>query len=118
RARTNVEKTFHHDLAGQRSGQGRVLSGSKKSKGEKHACDWNAQRWGKKFISVLNFGDVVLAMFVKGRRGHDENRRVNKQGEHERRARVDRCKFDRLGFSGRGLLIVARLHDRGMEIEI
>ncbi len=57
-------------------------------------------------------------MFVKGRRGHNQNCGVNEQGEHERDARVDGCKLDRLTFAGRRLLVIARLHDRGMEIQI
>src|SRR5947209_13842071 len=60
----------------------------------------------------------MMAVRVKSRGGHDQDRSVNEQREHERRARVDRRELNRLSFSRRGLFILARLHDRGMQVKI
>ena len=57
-------------------------------------------------------------MFMKSCRRHNEDRGIDEQGEHKRHARVDGCELDRLRSTGAALLVIARLHDRGMEIEI
>src|SRR5207253_5321688 len=72
----------------------------------------------KKFIGVLNFGDLAMIARMKSCRRHDENGGIDEQGEHERYAGIDGGELDRLTFAGRRLLVIACLHHRGMEIKI
>src|SRR4030095_152007 len=78
---TNVEKTFHHDLAGERAGQGGILARSEQGKGEQRARDRNSQHWRHYLLCVLNFCDAVLASGVKGRRRNNKDGGVNEKRE-------------------------------------
>ena len=73
RAHADVEKAFHHDLAGQRAGERGVLSGSEQRDGEEHAGDTDAQQRAEQFVGVLNFGDVLMAGPVKGGGREDQD---------------------------------------------
>ena len=65
RPQTDVEKSLHHDLAGQRAGQRRVLSGGEECEREKRARAGHAEHRRKEFVGVLDFGDIVAAPCVK-----------------------------------------------------
>src|SRR5690349_14900280 len=51
-------------------------------------------------------------------RSQNQDRRINKESEHERAGRVDTGVFDGFAFALRSLLELARLHDRRVEVKI
>jgi hypothetical protein len=55
---------------------------------------------------------------VEHRRGDDQDRRVDEERRAERDHRVERVVPDRLAAAGLRLLDVARLDERGVEVEI
>src|SRR5205807_873540 len=78
-----VKKTFHHDLSGQRSGKGRILSGSEKCNSEEDARETDSQERTEQFIGVLNLSYILMTGPVKGGGGENQDRAVNEQGEHK-----------------------------------
>src|SRR5206468_2358992 len=69
----DVEKAFHDNLSGQRSGESGILSRGQQRDREQRARHRHAQHWTEQFVSVLNLRDVVVAACVKGGRRNDEN---------------------------------------------
>ena len=62
--------------------------------------------------------DAGLAVRVKARGGEDQDRGVDHQREEKRDGGIERGEADRLALLGHGRAIGARLHDRGVEVEI
>ena len=79
-----VEKTFHHDLAGERPGEGGILPGSEQRDGEQGAGHADAEKRAEQFVGVLNFRHVLMPRPMKRRSSEDENRGVDEQREHQR----------------------------------
>ena len=59
-----------------------------------------------------------MAAAIERRRRNNQNRGIDEEREHERERRVDRRELDRFPFAAWIEFVVARLHDRGMQIEI
>ena len=74
----DVEKPFHHDLAGERARQRRVLPGGEQRERERRARARAEQR-SEQLVGVLDLGDVAVAGGMEGRRRDDEDRRVDEE---------------------------------------
>ena len=71
-----IEKTLHHDLAGERAGESRVLAGGEQRHGEERAGDADAEGRAEQFVGVLYFRHVLVAGPMKdGGREYREWRR-------------------------------------------
>ena len=70
-AQPDVQKSFHHDLAGERAGERGVLAGSQQRHGEQGAGDAHAQSGAEQLVGVLDFRHVLMARPVKGGGGED-----------------------------------------------
>jgi hypothetical protein len=68
-------------------------------------------------VRVLDFRDAVRGA-VEGRGGDDQDGGVDEKREHERHGRVNGRELDGLAFALGRRLILARLHDGRMEVEI
>ena len=79
----DVEETFHHDLAGERAGESRVLAGGEQRHGEEGAGDADAEHRAEQLVGVLDFRHVLVAGPVKGGGGEDEDGGVDEEREHE-----------------------------------
>src|SRR5215472_8986228 len=55
---------------------------------------------------------------MESSRRKNQDRRIDKQREYERPARIDGCKFDSFASAFRCLLEFPRLHDRRMQIQV
>src|SRR6187455_924564 len=55
---------------------------------------------------------------MEGGSGKNQDRSINKQGEHEGRARIDGCKLDSFTSAFRGLLEFSRLHNGRVQIQV
>ena len=117
RTEADVEKALHHDLAGQRASERRVLSGREQRERERGARAGAEQR-RQQLVRVLNLGDFGVSRGVKGRRRDDEDRRVDEEREAQRDRRIEEREFYRLAFAVRRLLVAARLYDRRMQVEV
>ena len=95
----DVEEPFHHDLAGERSGERRVLTRRQQREREHDARRADAEQRRQQLVRVLNLGDLRVARAVERRRGDDEDRRVDEQRERERDRRIDERESHRLPLS-------------------
>ncbi len=77
-----------------------------------------AEQRREQLIRVADLGDVLVAGAVKRRGGHHQDGGVDEEGEHQRDGRIDRCEVDRLALVRDRVAVLARLHDRGMQIQI
>ena len=118
RRQPHVDEAFHHDLAGQRGGDGRVEAAAQQRHAEQRGCPGGAQQRGQELLGVLQIGYAVLAGLVKGRGRKDEDRGVDQQRQHERDRRIDGRKLDRLALGRQRVGDDARLHDGGVQVEI
>ena len=94
------------------------MAGSQKREGKERAGHRDAQHRAEQFVGVLNLLDVVLTACVKSRGRNDENCRVDEQREHQGGGGVNGGKLDGLGLAFGGLLVFARLHNRGVQVKI
>ena len=74
RCDANVEETFHHDLAGQRSGESGILSGSEQCDGEENAGETDSEKRAEQFVGVLNLRHILMSGPVKGGSSEDQDR--------------------------------------------
>ena len=91
-AQADVEETFHHDLAGERAGESRVLAGGQQRHGEERAGDADAEHRAEQFVGVLDFRHVLMSGPMKGGGGEDQDRGVDEEREHEGEGRIDRAR--------------------------
>ncbi len=77
----------------------------------------SAKQRGEQFVRLLQLSDHD-APLEKHRRGHDENRRIDEECRIERDCGVDGVESARLAFSFIRWIVGARLHQRGVEIEV
>ena len=96
----------------------RVLARGEQRHGEERAGDANAEGGAEQLISVLYFRHVLVSGPMKDGSRENENGGVDKKGEHEGEAGIDGGEFDRLAFSFRRPLEIARLHDGRVQIEV
>ncbi len=113
-----VEKAFHHDLAGKRRRHRRVEARGEQRHREQRRGDAEAEQRRQQLVGLADLGDVGMAAVVEGRGCHDQDRGIDEQRQHQRDGRVRRRPFDRLAPARVVALIGARLHDRGVQIEI
>ena len=85
----DVQEAFHHDLAGQRAGQRRVLTGEQQRDGEKRAGELRAEERREQQVGVRDVRDALVARAVERGRRHDQNRAVQEEREHQRDGRID-----------------------------
>ena len=69
-------------------------------------------------MCILNLGDLRMAVRVKCRSRHNQNRRVDQQCDHQRKGRVEGGVANRFAPPGDGFVEVARLHQRRVQIQI
>src|SRR6266542_5909333 len=116
-ADADVEKSFHHDLAGECTGKSRILTRSEECKRE-HRARTRAEQRRQQLVRVLDLGHLTVARRVKRRRGDNQNRRVDEEREAESDRRIDEGEFHRLVLPFQCLLVLPRLYDRGVEVEV
>ena len=80
----DIEETFHHDLAGERAGERRVLPGSEQRHGEERARHADAEQRAEQLVGVLDFRHVLVSRPVKRRGGEHQDGGVDEEREHER----------------------------------
>src|SRR5262249_4831468 len=85
---------------------------------KQYARHTNTQQRAEQFVRVLNFGDILMAGPMESGSRKNQDRSINKQGEHERRARINSCKLDSFASAFRRLLEFARLHNRRVQIQV
>ena len=79
-----IEKTFHHDLAGQRAGERRILPRGEQRHGEERARHAHAEQRAEQLEGVLDFRDVLVARPMKSCGRENEDGGVDEEREHER----------------------------------
>src|SRR4029077_7797062 len=75
---TNVQEAFHHDLAGQRAGKRRILSGGEQRASKERARQARSKHGAEKFVGVGDFRHVVKAATMKSRSPKNQNRGIDK----------------------------------------
>ena len=75
RRQADVEKAFHHDLAGERRGDGRVQAAAQQRDAEQRRRNRRAKQRREERMRLLEFGDVGLAGLVEGRGRENKDRR-------------------------------------------
>src|SRR5580700_194245 len=118
RFQANIEKTFHYDLAGQRSGERGVLSGGEQSAGKECTGEAGAEYWTQQFVRAGDFRDVVQPASVKRGGGEDQDGGVDKQSDAESNVGIDVRKAQRFAFVADARAESAGLHNAGVQIEI
>ena len=118
RPQADVDEPFHHDLPGQRAGERGVLAGEEQRDGEQRARGAGAEQRRQQLVGVGDVGHLLVAGAVEHRRRHDEDRRVDEERRHQRDRRVDRREPDRLELARLRVEVLARLHDRRVQIQV
>ena len=101
RPEADVEEPLHHDLAGQRAGERRVLP-RREQRQREHGARAAAPSSGVSslYASWISATSRVPAR-VEGRRGDDQDRGVDEQRERQRDRRVDEGEAHRLALARR-----------------
>ena len=114
----DVEKAFHDDLAGERSGHRRAQPGADQRDAEQGAGDADAEQRREQPVGVGEPFDRLGARPMERAAGEDHDGGVDQQGEAERQRRVDRREADRFALARIGAPVAARLHDRRVQVEV
>ena len=77
-----------------------------------------AEQRRQQLVGVADLGDVLVAGAVERRRRHHEDRGVDEEREHQRDGGIDRREADRLAPALQRVAVLARLHDRGVQVEV
>ena len=119
RPQADVEEAFHHDLAGQRAGQRRVLPGAEQRDREQRARDARAEQRREQLVGVADVGDVLVAGAVERRRRHRRGSRALMKSANIS-ATVESIVAKRI--ASRLLVarvaVLARLHDRRVQVQV
>ena len=117
RSHAQVQKSFHDDLPGVGSGErGRLAAGQQRDR-EQSAGEGGSQQRREQLVSLLNLSDDRSAL-EKDRRGHHQDGGVHDQRAVQRDEGIDKV-IPAGDFLFRGRFAdAARLHQRGMQIEI
>src|SRR5438552_6899075 len=118
RLQPNVEKAFHHDLAGKCAGKRGVLAGGQQRAGKERAGKACSEDRAEKFVGIGDFRNVVKAARVESRGAQNENRGINKKREAERQRGIEDGESHRFTPVASGVAESTRLHDAGVEIKI
>ena len=103
RAQADVDEAFHHDLAGERAGERRVLARAEQRHREQRARHRRAEKRREELVGVADVGHVLVAGAVERGGGHHEDRGVDEEGRHERDRRVDGREADRFALALEGV---------------
>ncbi len=117
-AQAQVEEPFHDDLAGERAGEGGVLSAGEQRQRKDGGRTADAQQRREKLVGVLDLGHLGVAAGVERRGGNDEDGGVDEQRGAERDGRVEKGELHRLAFAPRRFLVAPRLHDGRMQVQV
>ena len=71
RTEPDVDEALHHDLAGQRARQRRILAGGQQCHGEECACECSAQHWRQQHVGVVDIGHAGMLGAIERRSGRD-----------------------------------------------
>src|SRR6185437_15163871 len=107
RPNAEVEKSFHDDLTGERTGERGVLPRGEQGQGKCRARPGAEQR-RQQLVRILDLGHLRVASAMKRRRGSDENCRIDEEGEAERNRGIDEGERYRLAPTGCRLLVLSR----------
>ena len=100
--RRNLQKAFHHDLAGERAGERGVLAGASSAQANSGAGEAHAEHGREQLVGVGDLGDVVQAARVEGRGAQDEDGGVDEEREAERDRGIDDGEADGLAAVANG----------------
>jgi len=118
RLETNLQKTFHDNLAGKSAGERGILAGSQERAREDGAGETDAEDGTEKFVGVGDFGNIMQAACVEGRGAEDEDGGVDEESESEGQRGVENGVAHSLAAVADGRAEGASLHYAGMKIEI
>src|SRR5260370_34168260 len=114
----NVEKTFHHNLAGQSAGERGVLAGGEQRTGEERAGEAGSEDGAEELVGVSDFGNVVKAAGVEGRGAKNENRGIDKKRKAEGERGIEDSVTHGFPPIAQGGPESASLDDAGVKIQI
>src|SRR5579872_577466 len=116
-AHAEIQKTFHHDLAGEGSGKGGRLSRAKQRDGEDGACRRGAEQRREQQVCLLDFGDNDAPTEKHCGCDHQDGG-IHQQGSVERHYRIDQVVPAGDALGGFGHSDTACLHQGRMQIKI
>ncbi len=125
-----VHEAFHHHLPGQRAGDRAALAAGQQRHGEQRAGRRRAQQRSQRQVRdadpvavraerddlAAGDDDALLAEEHQGRQ--DEDGGVDEEGDRQRDGRIDRVEPDRLADGPIVVPDLARLHQRGVQIQV
>ena len=125
-----VHEAFHHDLAGERAGDGAALAAGQQGDGEQRAGGGGAQQRGQGQVGdanpvavggeaddVSSGGDYAFLAEEYGC-GENENGGVDEEGDGEGDDGIDGVEADGAADGRFVFLQLAALHQRGVQVEI
>ena len=116
-AQAQVQKSFHHDLPGEGSGQRRGLAAGQKRDREQTAGHCGSQQRRQQLVRLLDLGDDHAALEKDGRR-HNKDRGVHDQGSIERDHRIGQIVAAGFALFRDGPADAPSLNQRRMQVQI
>src|ERR1700674_1710842 len=114
----NVEKAFHHNLAGKGAGEGGVLARGQQGAGEERAGEAHSEDGTEELVGIRDFGNVVKATGVKSGGTENKDGGIDKEREAEGECGIEDGVTNGFASIARRGAERASLDDAGVKIEI